>query len=129
MVVLNSRDRYENVWLLKYMCLQKQPFKNHNAKNQLQLYWYNTNNAITSFKVAKCCYLHPIANFQKLVDFVCQPACQPVNRKRPSALTARCIAFNISENIGYFHRHEPLIFRSPNLLGAIACPLFYLLHQ
>ena len=24
-------------------------------KNQLQLYWYNTNNAITSFKVAKCC--------------------------------------------------------------------------
>ena len=55
MVVLNSRDLYENVWLLKNMCLEKQPFKNHNAKNQLQLYWYNTNNAIASFKVAKCC--------------------------------------------------------------------------
>ena len=54
-VVLNSRDRYENVWLPKNMRLEKQPFKNHYAKNQLQLYWYNTNNAITSFKVAKCC--------------------------------------------------------------------------
>ena len=54
-VVLNSRDRYENVWLPKNMHLEKQPFKNHHVKNQLQLYWYNTNNTITSFKVAKCC--------------------------------------------------------------------------
>ena len=29
------------------MGLEKQPFKNHNAKHQLQLYWYSTNNAIT----------------------------------------------------------------------------------
>ena len=54
-VVLNSRDWYESVWLPKNMSLEKQPFKNHYVKNQLQLYWYNTNNAITSFKVAKCC--------------------------------------------------------------------------
>ena len=53
-VVHNSRDCYENVWLPK-ICTLKQPFKNHCMKNQLQLYWYNTNNAITSFKVAKCC--------------------------------------------------------------------------
>ena len=45
---------YENVWLPKNMRLEK-PFKNHYAKNQLQLYWYNTNNAITSFKGAKWC--------------------------------------------------------------------------
>ena len=32
MVVLNSKDHYENVWLLKNMHLEKQPFKNHNAK-------------------------------------------------------------------------------------------------
>ena len=63
-VVLNSRDRYENVWLPKNMHLEKQPFKNHYAKNQLQLYWYNTNNAITSFKVAKCCLLRLISNFK-----------------------------------------------------------------
>ena len=54
-VVLNSRNHYENVWVPKDMRLEKQPFKNHNTKNQLQLYWYNTNNAIPSFKVAKCC--------------------------------------------------------------------------
>ena len=34
MVVLNSRDRYENLWLHKNMCFEKQP-KNHYAKNQL----------------------------------------------------------------------------------------------
>ena len=38
MVILNSMDHYENVWLLKSMHLEKQPFTNHNTKNQLQLY-------------------------------------------------------------------------------------------
>ena len=37
-VVPNSKDHYENVWLPKNMHLEKQPFKNHNTKNQLQLY-------------------------------------------------------------------------------------------
>ena len=55
MVILNGRDCYENVRLPKNMHLEKQPFKNHNTINQLQLYWYNTDNAITSFKVTKCC--------------------------------------------------------------------------
>ena len=61
-------------------------------------------------------------------NFVCQPVSQPVNRKQPSALTARCTA-NLSENKGYFRWHKALLFRSPNSLGAIACPLFYILHQ
>ena len=30
---------------------------------------------------------------------------------------------------GYFRHHKPLLFRLPNSLGAIACPLFYLLHR
>ena len=48
-----SRDTstycYENVWLPKNMHLEKQPFKNHNAKTN-----YNSiNNTITSFKVSQ----------------------------------------------------------------------------
>ena len=62
-VVLISRDRYENVWFPKNMCLEKQPFKNHNAKNQLQLYLYNTNNATTSFKSSQMLLTWPDSEF------------------------------------------------------------------
>ena len=34
-VVLNSRDRYENVWLPKNMRLEKQPLKYHHAKKPI----------------------------------------------------------------------------------------------
>ena len=33
-LVLNSRDRPENIWLPKRMHLDKQPYKNQNTKNQ-----------------------------------------------------------------------------------------------
>ena len=47
-LVFNSRDRYKNIRLPKNMHFEKQPLKNHNAINQLQPYWYNTNNFIQS---------------------------------------------------------------------------------
>ena len=37
-LVLNSRDRPENIWLPKRMCLDKQPYKNLNMKNLPQHY-------------------------------------------------------------------------------------------
>ena len=33
------------------MHLEKQPFKKPEREKQLQLYWYDTNNAITPFKL------------------------------------------------------------------------------
>ena len=47
---LLHRDRYENGWHPK-ICAFKNNLLKSECKNQLQLYWYNTNNTITSFKV------------------------------------------------------------------------------
>ena len=60
-----SRDRPKNIWLPKRMHLDKQPYKNQNTKNQPQRYNYSSNNAISSFKQAKCCKICPLENFKK----------------------------------------------------------------
>ena len=66
MLVLNSRDRPENIWFTKRMHLDKQPYKNQNTKNLPQRYKYTSNNAISSFKQAKCCKVCPLENFKYL---------------------------------------------------------------
>ena len=63
-LVLNSRDRPENIWLPKRMHLDKQPYKNQNAKKLPQRYKYIFKNAISSFKQAKCCNICPLQNFK-----------------------------------------------------------------
>ena len=65
MVVLNSRDRPENIWLLKGMHLDAQWYKIQNTKNLPQHYKYSSNNAISLFKQAKCCNICPLENFKK----------------------------------------------------------------
>ena len=55
-VVLNSRDQPENILLPKRIHLDKQCYKNQNTKNLPQCYNYSSNNAISSFKQAKCCH-------------------------------------------------------------------------
>ena len=65
MVLLNSRDRPENVWLPKIMHLHKQHYNNQNAKNLPKRYYYSSNNAISSFKQAKCYNIHLLENFKK----------------------------------------------------------------
>ena len=60
------------------MYLGKQWYKNQNTKNLPQCYNYCSNNAISSFKQAKCCNIFPPKNFKKIERdyvFVCQPAC------------------------------------------------------
>ena len=68
-VVLNSRDRPrdrpDNIWLQKRMHLHKHRYKNKNTKNLPQHYNYSSNNAISSFKQAKCCNICPLENFKK----------------------------------------------------------------
>ena len=64
-VVLNSRDRAENLWLLKGMHLGTQWFKIQNMKNLPQRYKYSSNNAISLFKQAKRCNICPLENFKK----------------------------------------------------------------
>ena len=53
-VVLNSRDRPENIWLLKGMHLDTQWYKIQSAKNLPQRYKYSSHNAISLFEQAKC---------------------------------------------------------------------------
>ena len=65
MVVLNSRDLPKNIWLLKGMQLDKQRYKSQNTKSLPQCYDYSSNNAISSFKQAKCSNICPIENFKK----------------------------------------------------------------
>ena len=79
-VVLNSRDRPENIWLPKGMHLDKHRYKNQNTKNLPKRYNYSSNNAISSFKQAKCCNSCPLENFKKFKQdhvFVSQPASLP----------------------------------------------------
>ena len=100
-LVLNSRDRPKNIWFPNRMHLDKQLYKNQNTKNQPQRYNYSSNNAISSFKQAKCCKICPLENFEWNHIFVCQPAsqpaCLPANRNWPRAYTAMYIAFKFSE--------------------------------
>ena len=47
------------------MHLDKQRYKNQNAKNLPERYNYRSNNTIPSFKQAKCCNIRPLENFKK----------------------------------------------------------------
>ena len=47
------------------MHLHKYRYKNQNTKNLPQHYNYSSNNAISSFKQAKCCNTCPLENFKK----------------------------------------------------------------
>ena len=87
------------------------------SKNWMVLVWRITDDSPNSLN------FFPTKLSRYTVVYFHLPACQ---QERPSSLTAEYIALNVSENKGYFRRHEPLLFQSPNSLGAIACPLFYL---
>ena len=62
------------------MHLDKQWYKNQNTKNLPQCYNYSFNNAISSFKQAKCCNICPLENFKNsnAMTFLSAslPACQ-----------------------------------------------------
>ena len=61
------------------MQLYKQCNKNCNMKNIPQHYNYSSNNAMSSFKQAKCCNISPLEHFEKIKRnhvFICQPAFQ-----------------------------------------------------
>ena len=63
------------------MHLDKQQYKNQNMKNLPQCYNYSFNNAISSFKQAKCyniCLLENFKRFEQDHNFICQPASLPV---------------------------------------------------
>ena len=62
MVMLNTKDRPENYMTLKRVHLDKRHYKSQNTKN---LHNYSSNNAISSFKQAKCCNICPLENFKK----------------------------------------------------------------
>ena len=64
-VLLNSRDRPKNIWLLEGMHLGTQWFKIQNTKNLPQRFKYSSNNAISLFKQAKSCNICPLENFKK----------------------------------------------------------------
>ena len=59
------------------MHLDKQPCKNQNTKNQPQRYNYSSNNAISSFKQAKCCKICPLENFKILNEIMFLSASLP----------------------------------------------------
>ena len=48
------------------MRLDKQPYKNQNAKNLPQRYKYSSKNTISSFKQAKCSKVCPLEKFKNL---------------------------------------------------------------
>ena len=62
------------------MCLDKQPYKNQNTKNQPQRYNYSSNNAISSFKQAKCCKICPLENLKNSNEIMFSSASLPANR-------------------------------------------------
>ena len=73
------------------MCLDKQPYKNQNMKNVPQHCKYSSNNAVSSFKQAKCykvCQLENYKNFEQNTKFTFLSASQSVNRDQPSVYTA-----------------------------------------
>ena len=82
MVILNSRDRPENIWRLKRMHLDKQCYKNQ-CEKPTYLSAITTALAmlaISSFKQAKCCNICPLENFKKFGQDYVSSTSQPVNR-------------------------------------------------
>ena len=104
--------------------LRKQCNKNQIAKSLSQHYNYSSNNAISSFKQAKCCNICPLENFKISNKTTFSSTSQPANRNWPRAYTTMYIAFKLSENICYFRQHEPLLYRLQYSLCAIAHSLF-----
>ena len=103
----------------------KQQYKNQNMKNLPKHYNYSSNNAIPSFKQAKCSNICPLENFKKFEwdhVFVWQPTGLPACQQE--AYTTEYIAFKLPKNKRYFCRHEPLFFWLQYSLCTMACPLF-----
>ena len=80
MIVLNSRDWSEIVWLPEISC-----FKINLAISFIQtkptgMHWLGYNDAVSSLNEAKTRIFQPIANFENFeirLHFVCQPASLP----------------------------------------------------
>ena len=68
------------------MHLHKQRYKNQNMKNLRHHYNYSSNNAISSFRQAKCCNIYPLENFKNLNKITFSSHSQPASLSTGTAL-------------------------------------------
>ena len=76
MVVLNSRDWSEIVWLPEILCFKNQPCNKLYLKKPAGMHWLGYNDAVSWLNEAKTRIFQPTANFENLSVF-CLPASLP----------------------------------------------------
>ena len=95
MIVLNSRDWSEIVWLLEILHFKNQTFNRLYSKKPNGMHWLGYYDAVSWLNEAKTGVFQPTANFENFnISYACQPASQP--SVRPSS--ARCRAPEISHD-------------------------------
>ena len=97
MVVLNSEDWSEIVWLPEILCFKNQPCNKFYPKKPTGMHWLGYNDAVSWLNEAKTRIFQPTANFENS-KFTCisLPACQPAVRP----CCTKCRAPEISHDKG-----------------------------
>ena len=89
MIVLNSRDWSEIVWLPEILRFKNQPCNRLYSKKPDGMHWPGYNDAVSWLNEVKTRFFQPTANFENFeiyLYFVCLPASQPAIRSGCSRL-------------------------------------------
>ena len=122
MLVLNSRDWSEIVWLPEISCFKINLAISFIQKKTAGMYWLGYNDAVSSLNEVKT---QPTANFENFkihLYFVSRPACQPA--VRPGC--ARCRAPEISHDKGNGGGFTKMLFRRRFTHCTMAIPFILL---
>ena len=77
MIVLNSRDWSEIVWLPEISHFKNQPCNRLYPKKPAGMHWLCYNDAVSWLNEARTRIFQPTEIFEIYLYFVCQPASQP----------------------------------------------------
>ena len=94
MIVLNSRDWSEIVWLPEISRFKINLAIGFIPKKPTGMHWLGYNDAVSWLNKAKTRIFQPTANFEIFeiyLYFVCLPACQPASQPAVRPGCARCI--------------------------------------
>ena len=121
MIVLNSRDWSEIVWLPQNFALKNQPCNRLYPKKPAGMHWLGYNDAVSWLNEAKTRIFQPTANFEIFeiyLYFVCLPAVRPG--------CTRCRAPEISHDKGNGGGFTKMLFRRRFTHCAMTIPFILL---
>ena len=129
MIVLNSRDWSEIVWLLEISRFKINLAISFIRKKPAGMHWLGYNDAVSSLNEAKTRIFQLTANFENFeirLYFVSQPACLSASQPAVRPGCARCRAPEISHDKGNGGGFMKMLFRRRFTHCAMAIPFILL---